>query len=69
MAQYPIRFKLPKAKPAAPKAPKPQNKPMKPITQADLDRHARMQAEEERSERKIITNTTRMRETPMKKRK
>lgn len=41
MAQYPIRMQMPKAKPAAP-----QNRPAKPITQRDLDRHARMQGEE-----------------------
>ena len=87
MAKYPLRFELPKAKPmakaskpaaskpAAPKAPKPAS--TRATTQATLDRAARMQAEEARSEallmkrrapaKDIISITTRMRETPTKK--
>ena len=41
MVQYPIRMQMPKAKPADP-----QFREAKPITQRDLDRHARMQGEE-----------------------
>ena len=82
MAKYPIRITFPKAKPigAAPKAaPKPvaQNRPAPAITQKDLDRHARTQASEaresllmRRSSAKpgdVISVTTRMKETPVKK--
>lgn len=42
MAQYPVRVMLPSAKP--PK--KPDNRPAPPVTQKDLDRHARTQGEE-----------------------
>ena len=80
MAKYPVRITFPKAKPAnsMPKAPKPaQNKPAPAITQRDLDRHARTQASEAREAilmrrgtpkpGDVISVTTRMRETPMKK--
>lgn len=72
MAKYPVRIDLTKIKPKL--DPKGEFKPAPRTTQKDLNRHARMQAEEERSERplirkkpQIITNTVRMRETPAKK--
>lgn len=89
MAKYPIRFELPKAKPMA-KAPKPTaSKPAAPkppkaantraTTQATLNRAARIQGEEARSEallmnrrapaKDVISVTTRMRETPPKKKR
>lgn len=46
MAQYPTRVQLPKAKPA-----KPGNRPAPPVTQGDLNRHARMQGEEAKESR------------------
>ena len=80
MAKYPVRITFPKAKPAnaMPKAPKPvQNKPAPKITQRDLDRHARTQATEAReavlmrrstpNPGDVISVTTRMKETPVKK--
>ena len=80
MAKYPVRITFPKAKPAntMPKAPKPaQNKPAPAITQRDLDRHARTQAMEAREATlmrrsthkpgEVISVTTRMKETPVKK--
>jgi len=41
MARYPIRIDISKKAPAAP-----QNRPAPPITQRDLDRHARIQGME-----------------------
>ena len=67
MAQYPIRITLPKAKPM------PQNRPAAPITQKDLDRHARMQGLEARESMlvgkkpQVIRTTVNMRTTPTKK--
>ena len=67
MAQYPIRITLPKAKPMQ------QNKPAAPITQKDLDRHARMQGLEARESMlvkkkpQIIRTTVMERTTPTKK--
>ncbi len=46
MAQYPIRMQLPKPKPA-----KPGNRPAPPVTQGDLNRHARTQGEEAKESR------------------
>lgn len=91
MAKYPIRITLSPSKPSAPKpAPKPTVKPMAkpmakpaqnraapPITQAMLDRHARMQGEEARSEAMllrrgrpdVIRTTVAERMTPTKKNK
>lgn len=40
MAKYPIRMRMPDEKPA------PKNKPAPPVTQKDLNRHARIQGEE-----------------------
>lgn len=78
MAKYPLRFELPKAKPMAkaPKAAKPaQNRPAPPVTQATLNRAARVQGEEARESvlarrpaaKNVISVVTRMRETPPKK--
>jgi len=74
MAKYPVRIDLTKIKP---KVRAPQNRPAPPITQRDLNRQARMQGEEARSEallkkhrapaKDVISVTTRMRETPPKK--
>ena len=67
MAQYPIRITLPKAKPMQ------QNRPAAPITQKDLDRHARMQGLEARESMlvgkkpQVIRTTVNMRTTPTKK--
>lgn len=77
MAKYPIRITFPKPGAAKPAAPKPQNRPAPAITQKDLDRHARIQAQEARESLlmrrsnvkpgDVISTTVRMRETPMKK--
>ena len=70
MAKYPIRIDLTKIKP---KAPAPQNRPAPPITQKDLDRHARMQGLEARESMlvkkkpQIIRTTVNERPTPTKK--
>lgn len=69
MAKYPIRIDISKSKPAK------QYREAAPITQRDLNRHAKMQGIEERSEsmllkRKpvdVIRTTVAMRSTPMKK--
>lgn len=74
MAKYPIRIDLTKIKP---KTPAPQNRPAPPITQRDLNRQARMQGEEagesvlarRPAAKDIISVTTRMRETPQKKKR
>jgi hypothetical protein len=44
-ADYPVRIELKK---------KPENRPARPVTQRDLDRHSRMQGEEAVSEGKIM---------------
>jgi hypothetical protein len=80
MAKPPIRIKLKPPVPAprpAPKAPKPHEKKVKEPTQADLDRHSRMQGLEQRDaekamrERKpsFISTTVRERTTPTGRRK
>jgi hypothetical protein len=82
MAKYPIRIKLKppaaaaKPAPKAPKATKPTPSYKEP-TQADLDRHSRMQALEQRdaeimmrqrkSSPQVISTTVRERTTPQKK--
>tara|TARA_R110000868_G_scaffold190741_2_gene434584 strand:+ start:1701 stop:1976 length:276 start_codon:yes stop_codon:yes gene_type:complete len=89
MAKYPIRFKIATpagkvtgkaaAKPAAKAAAKPaakaaQTRPAPPITQEALDRYARIQGEEARSDLllrrgnpDVIRTTVNMRATPTKK--
>ncbi len=79
MAKYPIRITLSASKPSAPKpmAKPAQNRAAPPITQAMLDRHARMQGEEARSEAmllkrgrpNVIRTTVAERMTPTKKNK
>jgi len=87
MAKYPIRITLSPSKPSAPKPTvKPMAKPMaKPaqnraaplVTQGRLDRNARMQGEEARSEAmllkrgrpNVIRTTVAERMTPTKKNK
>jgi hypothetical protein len=82
MAKYPIRIKLKpiaaaaKPAPKAPKAAKPTPSYKEP-TQADLDRHSRMQALEQRdaeimmrqrkSSPQVIRTTVNERTTPQKK--
>lgn len=70
MARYPIRVDISKKTPAAP-----QNKPAPPVTQRDLNRHARIQREESMSEGlllkrgnpNVIRTTVNERTTPTKK--
>jgi len=72
MAKYPIRIDISKTKPAAAKA---TSRAAPPITQATLDRAARVQREEagesvlarRPAAKDVISVTTRMRETPAKK--
>lgn len=46
MAQYPVRINFDEVRKAKAAKAQPQNRPAKPITQKDLDRHARIQGEE-----------------------
>lgn len=69
MARYPIRIDISKKAPAAP-----QNRPAPPITQRDLDRHARIQGMEakeslllKRGSPTVIRTTVNERTTPTKK--
>jgi hypothetical protein len=82
MAKYPIRFKIatPAGKVTGKAAAKPattpaQTRPAPPVTQGALDRYARLQDEETRSESRlvrrgnpdVIRTTVNMRATPTKK--